>query len=107
MWTATTPPPPPAPAPPQQQSRCPCGGSAAAQSLFLVPAPSGPVLESNPPRLLTSQIVLVTLPRAQRPRQAQLGHVVLVEAGYILAVGLRHALFRLAHRQVVAHAVRV
>ena len=44
---------------------------------------------------------------AQRTRQAQLGHVVLVKAGHILIVGLGHGLLRLAHGQVVAYAVGV
>ena len=47
------------------------------------------------------------LARAQRARQAQLGHIVPVKARHILVVGLRHRLLRLAHRKVVAHAVGV
>ena len=58
------------------------------------------MLESNPPRLLSSQIILVTCTGAQGARQAELGHVLPVEACDILVVGLGDGLLRLADAEV-------
>src|SRR5580698_5239081 len=56
---------------------------------------------------LPSYVFSVVHSRAQRTRQAQLGHVVLVKANHILIVSLGHGLLCLAHGQVVAYAVGV